>query len=184
MVEKNIVEEFARGSHTAFRQLFKIYYPRIHTFIFGFIKDPDEAEDLAQNVFIRLWDKREIFLQVHHFDSYLFKLAKHTIFNYIAAKNLFPTTNDNLPDFQENDTPYETLIAKDLQLLIDMVVDNMPPQRKLIYQLSRINGLSNEQIATKLHLQKKTVENHLNLALRELKNTIALALIIYFMLMH
>ena len=74
------------------------------------------------------------------------------------------------------------MIAKDLQLLIDMVVSEMPPKRKMIYQLSRIEGLSNEQIAEKLGIQKKTVENHLNIALNELRDALALSILVYLIL--
>ena len=80
---------------------------------------------------------------------------------------------------EAHDSPDEDLIAKDLQLLIDMVVENMPPQRKLIYQLSREAGLSNAEIAEKLDLSKKTVENHLNLALKELRKILLYLLILY-----
>ena len=79
-------------------------------------------------------------------------------------------------------TPYDKLIAKDLQLLIDMVVNEMPPKRKMIYKLSRIEGLSNEQIAEKLGIQKKTVENHLNIALNELRDALALSILVYLIL--
>lgn len=85
-------------------------------------------------------------------------------------------------DFEEadNSSPLEDLVAKDLNLLVDMVVEGMPPQRKLIYKLSRVAGLSNSEIAEKLQLTKKTVENHLNLALKELRNSILLMLVFYF----
>lgn len=58
----------------------------------------------------------------------------------------------------------------------------MPPKRKMIYKLSRIEGLSNEQIAEKLGIQKKTVENHLNIALNELRDALALSILVYLIL--
>lgn len=183
IIEPEVVEEFACGSHEAFREIFKKSYPKVYAFIRGLVKDTNDTEDLAQIVFIKLWDKRAMFSQVRHFDSYLFTLTKYTVFNYIAAKNVLPFVDvDNIPDAQDAHNPHDELVAKDLQLLIDMVVDTMPPQRKMIYQLSRIRGFSNEQIAEKLGIQKKTVENHLNLALRELKEVLYLYILIYLML--
>ena len=92
------------------------------------------------------------------------------------------TSEDNVPEISDEYTPYDKLIAKDLQLLIDMVVNEMPPKRKMIYKLSRIEGLSNEQIAEKLGIQKKTVENHLNIALNELRDALALSILVYLIL--
>lgn len=106
-----------------------------------------------------------------------------TVFNYITTKKVSRfTSEDNVPEISDEYTPYDKLIAKDLQLLIDMVVNEMPPKRKMIYKLSRIEGLSNEQIAEKLGIQKKTVENHLNIALNELRDALALSILVYLIL--
>ncbi|MBS5110731.1 MAG: sigma-70 family RNA polymerase sigma factor [Phocaeicola vulgatus] len=157
IVEPEVVGEFASGSHEAFHKIFKLFYPKVYAFIRGFIKDLDDSEDLTQIVFIKLWNKRAIF---------------HNRF----------TSEDNVPEISDEYTPYDKLIAKDLQLLIDMVVNEMPPKRKMIYKLSRIKGLSNEQIAEKLGIQKKTVENHLNIALNELRDALALSILVYLIL--
>ena len=183
IVEPEVVGEFASGSHEAFHKIFKLFYPKVYAFIRGFIKDLDDSEDLTQIVFIKLWNKRAIFHKVHHFDSYLFMLTKYTVFNYITTKKVSRfTSEDNVPEISDEYTPYDKLIAKDLQLLIDMVVNEMPPKRKMIYKLSRIKGLSNEQIAEKLGKQKKTVENHLNIALNELRDALALSILVYLIL--
>ena len=78
----------------------------------------------------------------------------------------------------ENTSPLEQIEASDLQLLIDMTVENMPPQRQAVYKLSRVEGLSNDQIAERLGLQKKTVENHLNLALGEIRKVLKMFILL------
>lgn len=81
-----------------------------------------------------------------------------------------PIDIDSLPDRYSNESsPFDDVVAKDTQLLIDMVVENMPQQRQMIYRMSREQHLKNEEIALQLGIQKKTVENHLNLALKEIK---------------
>ena len=79
---------------------------------------------------------------------------------------------------EERSTPYEDLVAKDLRLLVDMIVETMPPQRRMIYRMSRNEGLSNTEIAENLQLSKKTVEKHLNLAVRELRNVVLTFLLV------
>lgn len=172
--EKSTLEQFAAGSHAAFRELFMHYHLKVYYFVLGLIKSEDDAEDLTQEIFLKLWTHRSHFTEVKVFGSYLYVLAKHTVFNYIESRRIC------LQELQEGvgdegnriETPYEELIAKDLQLLVDLIVDSMPAQRKKIYQMSRNKGLSNSEIAEKLQLSKKTVENHLTLALKELRNAV------------
>lgn len=182
--ESEILKSLASGDQQVFGQLFRRYYLKVRSFAYGFVKDPDEADDLAQTVFIKIWDKHEIFSCVRNFEAYLYTLTKYTIFNYIKSQDSGSVVHDEFPDISDTDTPYETLLASDLKLLIDMVVDSMSPQRKMVYILSRVRGLSNDEIAVRLGIHKKTVENHLNLALKELKNAISTAIITYFMLMN
>lgn len=169
-----IIEEFALGSHDAFRKLFRMYYPKVRVFIQGFVKSKEDANDLAQMVFIRLWEKRDKFSDVHHFDAYLFMITKHVMWSFMAKQHPLLQTDDGLlPEMIFERTPHDELVQKDLQLYIQMVVDDMPAKRREIYRMSREQDLSNEEIAERLGIQKKTVENHLNLALRMLKEALA-----------
>lgn len=170
--EQSILEQFAAGSHAAFRVLFMRYHPKVYYFVLGLVKSEDDAEDLTQEIFLKLWTHRSRFVEVRTFGSYLYVLAKHTAFNYMASHRISPQgLEEGMEDVgKQADTPYEELVAKDLRLLVDMVVDSMPAQRKTIYRMSRDEGLSNAEIAERLQLSKKTVENHLNLVLKELRN--------------
>lgn len=181
--EKEVLLRLSEGDEKSFRYIFRKYYSKVRAFSYGFLKDRDEAEELAQMIFIKLWEKRETFASVNNFDSYLFTLSKHTIFNYIEARHVIPVDIDEVPDTADTTTPYDEIIANDLKLLVDLTVNEMPPQRRQIFRLSRQLGLTNDEIAVKLGIQKKTVENHLNLALKELRNVIGLVFIAYIMLM-
>ena len=179
--EKQLIEQLVEGNHDAFRQLFMRYYPKVRSFIWGLLKSETEAEDLTQDVFVKLWTNRERFSDVKTFGAYLYVLAKNTTFNYMESKQIRQIGLEGQPLVEEGQyTPHEELVAKDLQLLIDMVVDSMPMQRKTVFRLSRSAGLTNEEIAERLQLSKKTVENHLNLALKELRNIVTVCSILYF----
>ena len=104
--------------------------------------------------------------------------------DYIEARHIIPVEIDDVPDVSDTTTPYDEIVANDLKLLVDLTVSEMPPQRKQIFHLSRQEGLTNDEIAVKLGIQKKTVENHLNLALKELRNVIGFIVITYIMLME
>lgn len=174
------MEELSKGNHEAYRKLFMRYYPKVRYFILGLVKSEEEADDLAQDVFAKLWTNRQQFVEVKTFGAYLYVSAKNTTFNYIESRQKRQEGLDKkLPDDENTFSPHEEMVAKDLQLLVDMVVDSMPSQRKIIYRLSREVGLSNDEIAGQLQLAKKTVENHLNLALKELRDAILLFLMAY-----
>ena len=145
----------------------------------GLVKSENDAEDLTQEIFLKLWTHRSRFTEVRTFGSYLYVLAQHTAFNYIESRrvNLVSLESASEED-EERSTPYEDLVAKDLRLLVDMIVEPMPPQRRMIYRMSRNEGLSNTEIAENVQLSKKTVEKHLNLALRELRNVVLTFLLV------
>ena len=178
--EELLVKELVQGSQDAFQAIFMHYYPKVHNFVYGLVKSQQDAEDISQEVFSKVWGSRSMFADVRNLGAYLFILSKNTTFNFLEARQIrIERLNEKPFEEEAHDSPDEDLIAKDLQLLIDMVVANMPPQRKLIYQLSREAGLSNAEIAEKLDLSKKTVENHLNLALKELRKILLYLLILY-----
>lgn len=175
---KEILKSVAAGDKSAFDILFKQFYAKVHRFVFMLLKNNDDADDVSQMIFTKLWMKRERLASVNDFDSYLFVLSKYTTINFISASKVIPIDVDTLPDVVQKSTPHDDVVAKDMQLLIDMVVENMPTQRQTIYRMSREQHMKNEDIANKLGLQKKTVENHLNLALKEIKKAIYIAILL------
>lgn len=173
--EQRLMRELAAGSQAAFRAIFMRYYPKVRYFICGLLKSEEDAEDLTQELFAKLWANRVAFGEVRNLGVYLFVLSRNMTYNYIEARRVRMERLQERSYTEEDDrSPHEDLVAKDLRLLVEMVVENLPPQRRLIYQLSRVAGLSNAEIAEKLGLQKKTVENHLNLALKELRKVLLL----------
>lgn len=180
-IDKNVILQMAQGDSKAFETVFRKFYPKINRFASMLLKNADDANDVCQIIFEKVWNKREKFANINDFDSYLFTLAKYTIISYISTKHIIPIDIDNIPDkYADNISPHDAVVAKDTQLLIDMIVENMPQQRQTIYRMSRELHLKNEEIATKLGLQKKTVENHLNLALKEIKKALYLLILLQY----
>lgn len=178
-IEKEVILLMSQGDEKAYGIMFRKFYPKVHRFVSMLLKNMDDADDVCQIIFEKIWRKRQKFAEIKDFDSYLFILAKYTVINYISTKRVIPIDIDSLPDQCANiASPHEEIVAKDTQLLIDMIVENMPPQRQAIYRMSREQHLKNEEIAQQLGLQKKTVENHLNLALKEIKKALYLMILL------
>ena len=179
VINHDIIEELTEGNQEAFRIIFKAAYPQVRAFSKGFTKNDADADDIAQQVFIKLWTKRAILANVRNFETYLYTITKNTVLNHMASQKAFMVEISDIRNLPTGQTsPIEQIEASDLQLLIDMTVESMPPQRQAVYRMSREEGLSNDQIAEKLGLQKKTVENHLNLALGEIRKVLKMFILL------
>ncbi len=169
--ESKHIEQLALGSHEAFRSIFMKYHPKMKYFIAHIVKSEAVAEDLSQEVFEKIWLIKEELPKLKSFNSYIYRMSKNIAINYIERKYIERTYVDNYEverDFLIDDV----LEAKDIEMLVLLEVENMPNQRKRIFELSRYENLKNEEIAQQLNISKKTVENHLNLALNQLRKAI------------
>lgn len=178
LIDKDTIDALAMGSRQAFQQVFSVFYPKVHAFALGFIKSEADADDIAQMVFINLWTKREKLQGVENLDGYIYTVAKHTVLNFIASRRVMIDIDCIAEPVTAGASPQEQIEASDMKLLIDMIVANMPPQRQTIYKMSREQGLNNDAIAEKLGLQKKTVENHLNLALGDIRKMLKILILL------
>lgn len=176
IITQETLQNLSKGSQEAFHSIFETYYSKVFLYTRGFLKNKDDAEDVVQTIFIRLWTHRTSLSNVANFDHYLFTMTHHTMLNFIASKyNMRSYLQTDTLNVLDNHSPQEDLIAKDAQLLVDMVVSQMPSQRQKVYRMSREKGLSNQEIAKILGISKKTVENHLNLALGIIRKAIIMS---------
>jgi len=171
--------DFQKGEHKAFETIFVVYFNKIKFFIQRLVRSEEEAEELTQDIFVKLWVSRETVDPQKPIDALLYTMAKNAAFNYLKHQTVH---NQYLENYEQPDTPFnaeEIIYAREIALLIDMTVNQMPEQRKRIYQMSRNDGLSNEDIAQQLQITKKTVENQLSLALKELRGVVSSFLSIF-----
>ena len=169
----------------AFEAIYLKYYGRVREYICGIIKSQDDAEEVAQDVFVKLWGKRDEVDLDSPISKYIHTIARNEAFNFLKSK--FANDNrkyDPLHDIEIIDVVNveNTIYAKEIELLIKMAISQMPDQRRTIFELSRYEGLSNKEIAEKLNIADKTVENQISLAIGDLrKNIWVFLLFLYFM---
>lgn len=174
-VSHDIIEKLSEGDPNAFRHVFCTYFPKVRAFVVGFLKSDADADDVVQTIFIKLWTNREKLPEIENLDAYLYVMARNAVYNFISTPfNRY--AHIDLSDISpaSTETPQDTLVANDTQLMIDMVVSEMPAQRQKVYRMSREEGLSNDEIAARLGISKKTVENHIHLALSEIRKAVML----------
>lgn len=182
-LERQYLKRLGDGDHEAFDLLFTTYYAKLKSYLYGFIKNEELAQDMTQDIFFKVWTQRETISRVDSFQSYLFRMAKNMIYDHYDHTYVKEKYDDKVRETTTEwsfDPVEEELFAKELSLLIDMAVEKMPPQRKRIFTMSRKEGFSNEEIAIQLQLSKKTVENHITQALQEIRRFIFTTFLFFF----
>lgn len=170
MDERADIKAFAAKNVPAFERIFKQYQPRLVVFIKGFLHDEELSRDMAQDIFLNLWENSFRLEHVKSFSTYLYQIAKYNIYNYFDSLLVREKyTIEQALQMNDSCSIEETIFLKDLQAFINAAINEMPPQRQRIFRMSRYEGFSNDEIAKKLGISKRTVENHLTAALADLR---------------
>lgn len=174
------MERIREGSHTAFRQLFVAFYPRLLNYASHFISDPDEAQDVVQGCFMRLWENRTK-LTVVSLQSMLYTMTRNACLNALKSqvvRNRFEAEfSQEQANFERlynldfyNDADH-SLLYEELQEKIDNVMATLPERTQEIFLLSRHECLKNREIAERLGISVKVVERHISRALQAFRQT-------------
>jgi RNA polymerase sigma-70 factor (family 1) len=170
--ENELLALTAQGNHEAFTQIYRVYAPRIHGVALTYLEQDIDADELVQDVFIKVWNKRDKLTSVDNFKSWIFIIARNSIFDHfrrkrsdlkkhlIYSKNLQTTVEDTSDRVED----------RQYTRILETALNQLPPQRKKIYELARIKGLSTAEIAQEMGISRHTVKNQLksaNQAVRE-----------------
>ena len=178
------IKALAQGDTKVFHKLYEHFFVALCIFARSFSLKPEEAEDISQDIFTTLWQNRTSLDKIDNISAYLFRIAKNAVYRHIERNMLFKNyqqkQTESTPNVIEDNDIYKYIDAKELELLITIAVERMPPQRQRIYKMSREQGMSNDEIAASLCINKRTVENHLTQALADIRKLLSLILIIFF----
>ena len=152
-----ISSALAHDDRAVFDRLFEMLYPKVKYFVLGMCHDEDEAENLTQDIFLKLWTKRERLRGIDDLDAYIFTVAHHETLNFIRhSLTLTMTPIGNAAVSRDSGMVYAE-------------ISHMPEKRRKIFLMSREEGLSNQEIADRLGISRRTVEAHISAALRDLR---------------
>lgn len=170
-IEQTIVEKISNGDQSAYEELFHTYYAHLCNFAFQFMKEQEASEEIVQDIFYNIWNSRQsLDIQVS-IKSYLFSSVRNRCINQlkqIQTREKYKQYNEQQIAYSENVT-HDLATENDLAALIVKSVEELPPERKKIFLLSREEGLKNKDIADKLNISIKTVENQMGKALKFLR---------------
>ena len=169
--EKELLAQAASGHEPAFQQLFEKYWPRMYANALRFSKSPELAQDLTQEIFIKIWTQREKLRTVERFDAWLYTVSRNLIYNELRKKMYDVAYTDYLYAYfeDENLDAQQLLELKELEQQINQAINHLPPQVQAAFRLSRFQGLSHEQIARELNITRITSQNYIARALLALR---------------
>jgi len=179
--EIELIKRIKNDDETAFKVVFNKYYSRLYYFVMEFVSFDDIAENIVQDTFIALWNKRSDIKDDSVLSAYLFTVAKNNCLyklRYLRnSQHLFKT---GLPDWNELDLNMEALGALDTSAftfeeignIIEKTLNELPPQCRKVFFLSRFEERKNREIAEELHISVKVVEKHISKGLLKFKESL------------
>jgi len=168
-----ILQRMIDGDENALKYFFDTYYDNLCNFVNSYMRDESLSEDIVQSLFIYLWEKKDSLPFNCSIKSYLYSASKNKSLNHLRnVKNQNRIVGELLtqPELISDEKADRFLEFEELKTLISNAIDGLPNQCKTIYQLSRDEGLTNKEIAEKLGISIKTVENQMTIAIRKIKD--------------
>ncbi|MFV0378874.1 MAG: RNA polymerase sigma-70 factor [Mangrovibacterium sp.] len=165
------LNQLKNGDLKTFDLVYKQYSERLYGFALSILKNHEDAKEIVQETFLRLWNSREQLRADQSLKSYLFKISYNISIDLIRIRLKNEKYVDYLKAHFATDAEEVENLAdyNELTNNIQQMIDELPEQRKKVFRMSREHGLSHAEIASQLGISTKTVENHINLALKSVR---------------
>ena len=170
----------------AFTEIYSRFHGLLYLYACKITRDDDIAEDLVQELFINIWDRRQSFIFTSSLASYLYTSIRYKFFDLVDKQKIRADYLQNM-QFLLDEGAYDTdnyIAEKELAATIEKAISDLPEKMREVFLLSRKNNLSNKDIAEKLGIAEKTVKNQLSLALKSLKSQIGLHAFLFMLIHH
>ena len=173
--QEDIRARVALGDQQAFALFFNHHWPQVYSTGLRLTKSPEKAQDLTQEIFIKLWERRDRLTEVKDEDAYVYILSRNVIFDFLRKK-VFNTENiEILIDYfaDSSISPQEKLEYNELESTLKSAIDQLPGKVKDVFLLSRVNGLTHEQIAKELNISVTSSKTYIVRALQDIRKYMA-----------
>lgn len=161
--------QWVDGDETAFRKVFDHYYPKLLSACHRSIRQKEDCEEIVLNVFLKIWQRRGQLVQVENFENYLFASLSNQITDFHRRK-LWQTENiEQLPLAALGNVEHPQLSFKELEKIYQHALDKLPEKQRMVFLMSREQGLSQKQIAEEAGISLNTVNNHIKSAVKKIR---------------
>jgi len=160
--EKQLLLQVAQGDRDAFRGLYTAYFPHVQQYVSLFEPTGTSLDELTQDVFVRIWEKRARLSEVESFKNYLFLVTRNVVFNFIRALKVRQKVQElnESTDVVSNELEHELLFRQYYRIAIE-AMDKLPPGRRKVLKMSIDDGLTLDEIALQLNITRAGVKKQL-----------------------
>lgn len=170
-----LIRRVAEGDEAAFRELFNAYWPQVYGTSLHLTRAPEQAKDLAQDIFVKLWLNREKLSAVENLEGYIYTVSRNLVMDHLRKK-VFDTANiDFLVTYfsDKSASPQEKLEYGELEKSLRQAIDTLPGKVKDVFTLSRFEGLTHEQIAKRLGISVVSSKTYIVRALQHIRGELS-----------
>jgi RNA polymerase sigma-70 factor (family 1) len=171
-----LLQEVARGNEMVFEQLYGYFYRRLFHFALSMVKVKEAAEEIIEDVYIRIWRQRENITAVRSLKVYLYTAVKNSSLNYLSkkAKENITEPFDHLHvEFREAADPEQLMITAEMFGKIRQAVEALPPRCKMIFKLIREDGLKYKEVSEILNISVNTIDAQMAIAVARIATALA-----------
>lgn len=159
--QRQVVAEIVTGSQLAFRGLYEAHHRELYRYALRFLKSPELAEDVVQDAFVKIWEKRESLSSVQNLRAFLFTVCRNGMLTFFERASREASLRNEIIHYaalSHVDTEEE---VSRYEILAEEAIGKLPPQRQQIFRLCRLEGKSYDEVAKELGISKYTVSDHL-----------------------
>ncbi|MEY4539865.1 MAG: hypothetical protein RLZZ306_1622 [Bacteroidota bacterium] len=173
--DSEILLAIRQGNERVYETIFRKHYQALCNYACGILKDMDDAEEVVQSIFLKLWEQRESIEINVSLKSYLYRAVHNTCLNRLKHLKIQDTYRQYVGDYLEDtfDSATEIMDKNELENRIAEALEKLPDQCRIIFKMSRFEELKYQEIANKLGLSIKTIENQIGKALRIMRTELS-----------
>ena len=174
ITEHTIIQKIQSGDKSAFEELFHSLYAHLCNFAFGFLKEQPAAEEIVQDTFFKLWEKREELNIQSSIKSYLFSAVRNQCLNqlkHLEIRDTYKAHNEANIQHEEQQE-FDSAVKNELEERIEIAISSLPLERQKIFKLSRFEGKKYKEISEELNISVKTVEGQMSKALKYMREVL------------
>lgn len=171
--DKQLLRAIAHGEHVALELIYTRYWQRLFMVAYNVLKNKSACEDIVQETFVQIWQRRQKLDIQTSLEAYLFSMIRYSVFRYIKKEQAHSQVFENLEERLHSITPEDIVVEKSIRSQLAVVVNSLPEKCREVYILSREEHLTHHEIANRLNISTKTVENQITIALKKIRFSIA-----------